>query len=91
MQLEQFLEFSANRYPEKVALVFEEQKLTYSQIDRIVVGGVMPLAGPVGLPEGIGRTFGVDFFLQRREMGMINIGGPARVVIDGETFSVGPT
>ena len=66
-----------------------ELTMTYSHIDRIVVGGVMPLASPVGLPEGIGRTYGVDFFLQRREMGIINIGGPARVVIDGETFSVG--
>jgi long-chain acyl-CoA synthetase len=35
MQLEQFLEFSASKYPEKVALVFEQQKLTYSQIDRL--------------------------------------------------------
>ena len=62
-----------------------ELTMTYSHIDRIVVGGVMPLASPVGLPEGIGRSFGVDFFLQRREMGIINIGGPARIVIDGET------
>src|SRR5271165_2395001 len=67
-----------------------ELTMTYSQIDRIVVGGVMPLAGPVGLPEGIGRTYGVDFFLQRREIGIINIGGPARVDIDGETVSLGP-
>ena len=68
-----------------------EMTMTYSQIDRIVVGGVMPLPGPVGLPEGIGRAFGVDFFLQRREMGMINVGGPARVIIDGEAVSVGTT
>src|SRR5664279_4245563 len=66
-----------------------EMTMTYSHIDRIVVGGVMPIAGPVGLPEGIGRTYGVDFFLQRREMGIINIGGPARVVIDSETVWVG--
>ena len=74
-----------------IAEVFRpgELTMTYSHIDRIVVGGVMPLGTPVGLPEGIGRTFGVDFFLQRREMGLINIGGPARVVIDGETLSVG--
>ena len=65
-----------------------ELTMTYSQIDRIVVGGIMPLAGAVGLPAGIGRTYGVDFFMQRREMGLINIGGPARVVIDGETVSV---
>lgn len=35
MQLEQFLEFSAGKYPDKVALVFEQQKLTYGQIDRL--------------------------------------------------------
>lgn len=35
MQLEQFLELSATRYPDKVALVFEQQKLTYGQIDRL--------------------------------------------------------
>jgi 4-deoxy-L-threo-5-hexosulose-uronate ketol-isomerase len=66
-----------------------EMTMTYSHIDRIVVGGVMPLASPVGLPEGIGRSYGVDFFLQRREMGIINIGGPARIVIDGETVLLG--
>jgi 4-deoxy-L-threo-5-hexosulose-uronate ketol-isomerase len=66
-----------------------EMTMTYSHVDRIVVGGVMPLANPVGLPEGIARNYGVDFFLQRREMGIINIGGPARVVIDGDTVSLG--
>ena len=34
MQLEQFLESSASKYPEKVALVFEQQRLTYGEIDR---------------------------------------------------------
>jgi 4-deoxy-L-threo-5-hexosulose-uronate ketol-isomerase len=66
-----------------------EMTMTYSHVDRIVVGGVMPLASPVGLPEGIAHSFGVDFFLQRREMGIINIGGAARIVIDGETVSLG--
>ena len=31
----------------------------------------------------------MEFFLQRREMEIINIGGPAQVAIDGETVSVG--
>jgi 4-deoxy-L-threo-5-hexosulose-uronate ketol-isomerase len=66
-----------------------ELTMTYSQIDRIVVGGIMPLAAPVGLPDRIGKTFGVDFFLQRREMGLINIGGPALVVVDGHAVEVG--
>ena len=66
-----------------------ELTMTYSQIDRIVVGGITPLAAPVVLPDGIGRTFGVEFFLQRREMGIINIGGPARIVIDGAPVALG--
>jgi 4-deoxy-L-threo-5-hexosulose-uronate ketol-isomerase len=65
-----------------------EMTMTYSHIDRIVVGGVMPLAAPVGLPEGLGKTYGVDFFLQRRELGLINIGGNALVDIDGRTVEV---
>jgi 4-deoxy-L-threo-5-hexosulose-uronate ketol-isomerase len=69
----------------------DELTMTYSHIDRIVVGGVMPIDSSVELPEGIGRAYGVDFFLQRREMGIINIGGPAQIVIDGETFPVGGT
>jgi 4-deoxy-L-threo-5-hexosulose-uronate ketol-isomerase len=64
--------------------------MTYSQIDRIVVGGIMPLAAPVGLPGGIGKTFGVAFFLERRELGLINIGGQALVGIDGRSVEVGP-
>jgi 4-deoxy-L-threo-5-hexosulose-uronate ketol-isomerase len=65
-----------------------ELTMTYSHIDRIVVGGVMPLAAPVGLPAGIGKTYGVDFFLQRRELGLINIGGAALVGIDGRVVEV---
>jgi len=65
-----------------------EMTMTYSHIDRIVVGGVMPLAAPVGLPEGLGKTYGVDFFLQRRELGLINIGGNALVDIDVRTVEV---
>ncbi|TCZ64788.1 5-dehydro-4-deoxy-D-glucuronate isomerase [Roseicella aquatilis] len=65
-----------------------EFTMTYSHIDRIVVGGIMPLAAPVVLPASLGKTYGVDFFLQRREMGMINIGGPGWVQADGETFEV---
>jgi 4-deoxy-L-threo-5-hexosulose-uronate ketol-isomerase len=62
--------------------------VTYSHVDRMVVGGVMPLAGRLGLPESLGKSFGVDFFLQRREMGVFNVGGPAQVAVDGETFSL---
>lgn len=64
--------------------------LTYSQIDRIIVGGIMPVSEVVRFSPELGRHTGTDFFLQRRELGLINIGGAARVVADGDTFDLGP-
>jgi 4-deoxy-L-threo-5-hexosulose-uronate ketol-isomerase len=69
--------------------VADNVTLTYSQIDRIIVGGIMPVAGGVTFSAELGKHTGTDFFLQRRELGLINIGGAARVVVDGETFEVG--
>ena len=67
----------------------DEATLTYSQIDRIIVGGVMPVTGPVGFAPELGRQTGTDFFLQRRELGLINVGGPARATVDGQVFEIG--
>jgi 4-deoxy-L-threo-5-hexosulose-uronate ketol-isomerase len=69
--------------------VADNVTLTYSQIDRIIVGGIMPVAAGVTFSAALGKHTGTDFFLQRRELGLINIGGAARVVVDGETFEVG--
>ncbi|MBK1683343.1 5-dehydro-4-deoxy-D-glucuronate isomerase [Rhodoferax fermentans] len=66
-----------------------EATLTYSQIDRIIVGGIMPVNQAVRFSPELGRFTGTDFFLQRRELGLINIGGAARVVADDETFEIG--
>jgi 4-deoxy-L-threo-5-hexosulose-uronate ketol-isomerase len=63
--------------------------LTYSQIDRIIVGGILPVSAPVRFAPELGRHTGTDFFLQRRELGLINIGGAARVTVDGEVFEIG--
>lgn len=62
--------------------------LTYSQIDRIIVGGIMPVDAGVSFSPELGKHTGTDFFLARRELGLINIGGDARVVVDGATFEV---
>ena len=69
--------------------VADNVTLTYSQIDRIIVGGIMPVSNGVTFSAELGKHTGTDYFLQRRELGLINIGGAARVVVDGETFEVG--
>lgn len=59
----------------------DEIALTYSHIDRLVVGGAMPLAKALELtaPKPIGTTS----FMARRELGVVNIGGAGRVQADG--------
>jgi 4-deoxy-L-threo-5-hexosulose-uronate ketol-isomerase len=68
----------------------EAATLTYSQIDRIIVGGIHPVHQTVRFAPELGRHTGTDFFLQRRELGLINIGGAARVTVDGQVFEIGP-
>ena len=63
--------------------------LTYSQIDRIIIGGIHPVSKPVTFSPELGKHTGTDFFLQRRELGLINIGGPARVTVDTKVHEVG--
>jgi 4-deoxy-L-threo-5-hexosulose-uronate ketol-isomerase len=66
-----------------------ELALTYSQIDRIVVGGAMPRAEEIGFPSELAHAFAVDAFLERRELGVINVGGSGAVLVDGESYSLG--
>jgi 4-deoxy-L-threo-5-hexosulose-uronate ketol-isomerase len=58
----------------------------FTDLDRLVVGGVMPTAKPVELPNH--KETGRAFFLDRRELGAINVGGAGIVVADGKTFSL---
>ena len=62
--------------------------LTYSQIDRIIVGGICPIRGELAFAPELGRHTGTDFFLERRELGLINIGGDGVVTVDGARFEV---
>ncbi|WP_312056795.1 5-dehydro-4-deoxy-D-glucuronate isomerase [Pantoea brenneri] len=63
--------------------------LTYSHIDRIIIGGVMPVNNPVTIGDEMGKQLGVSYFLERRELGMINIGGPGLVEVDGKSWEIG--
>ena len=68
--------------------VFIDDKieLTYSHVDRIIFGGIKPVKESLKLEAG--KSMGVDYFLERREMGVINIGGEGIVLIDGEEFTL---
>jgi len=64
---------------------------TYSHIDRIVTMGAMPVTREIRLDQNIDcwKDFGVHYFLERRELGLINIGGDGIVLADGKTYQVG--
>ena len=62
--------------------------LTYSQIDRIVVGGAMPLREDIGFAPELAKRFAVGSFLERRELGAVNVGGPGFVVVDGRRHAL---
>ena len=61
-----------------------EIKLVYSHIDRIIVGGIFPITEKIKLKGG--KELGSNFFLERRELGVINIGGPGIIILDNEEF-----
>ncbi len=61
--------------------------MTYTHIDRMIAGGICPTDKPLSLEAG--TELRADYFLQRRELGAINIGGPGRVSIDGKSHDVG--
>lgn len=67
----------------------DDYTLTYSHIDRIIIGGVMPVTQPVTIGSEVGKQLGVSYFLERRELGVINIGGPGLIEVDGTTWEIG--
>lgn len=69
--------------------LFEQDniRLVYSHYDRFITGGVMPVSKPVTL--GSPDQLKAAYFLERRELGIINTGGAGTVKVDGETFEIG--
>jgi 4-deoxy-L-threo-5-hexosulose-uronate ketol-isomerase len=67
--------------------IFEPGQITgtFTDLDRLVVGGAMPIT-PLSLPNH--KETGTSFFLERRELGAINVGGPGQIVADGKTFAL---
>ncbi|UCF84319.1 MAG: 5-dehydro-4-deoxy-D-glucuronate isomerase [Desulfobacteraceae bacterium] len=63
-------------------------RLTYTYYDRMIVGGVCPNKP---LPLEAGKEIGIDYFLARREMGIINVGARGAVMVDGEKYALDKT
>ncbi len=61
-------------------------RLVYSHFDRIIAGGIKPVHGAVALEAG--KELGTKSFLERRELGVINVGGPGTVTVGNETFAL---
>jgi 4-deoxy-L-threo-5-hexosulose-uronate ketol-isomerase len=63
-----------------------EIRLTYTHVDRFVVGGAVPLAD--GLSLTAPKPIGTKSFMDRRELGVINIGGAGSVTVGGESHAL---
>lgn len=72
-----------------IGTVFELDaiRFTYSHVDRIIAGGVMPVKNEIAITTA--KDLGVDYFLERREMGVINVGGAGEVELDGTVYRLG--
>lgn len=60
--------------------------LTYSDIDRGVVGSAVPVKQKLGLP--VHKELACDYFTQRREIGVLNIGGKGRITVSGVAYDL---
>lgn len=60
----------------------------YSHVDRMVVLGIYPVSKTVSIDQGIDvwANFGTRYFLERREAGVFNLGGPGVISVDGREY-----
>lgn len=63
----------------------------YSHVDRMVTLGCMPTTETVPIDKGIDiwHNFGTQYFLERREIGIFNIGGAGTITVDGTVYELG--
>jgi len=69
----------------------DEVVSVYSHIDRMVTLGCMPVTGKVPIEKGmdVWKNFGTSYFLERREIGIFNIGGSGVIEADGVKYKLG--
>ena len=63
----------------------------YSHVDRMVVLGILPVKESIPIDKGIDvwGNFGTNYFLERREAGVFNLGGPGVIIADEDSFALG--
>lgn len=63
----------------------------YSHVDRMVTLGCMPTTETVSIDKDLDvwANFGTSFFLERREIGIFNIGGKGSIIADGVVYEMG--
>jgi 4-deoxy-L-threo-5-hexosulose-uronate ketol-isomerase len=87
---EDFKTYDTSRIRENFLLadLMQADKLnfTYTHYDRMMVGGVMPVAQSIKL--GNYPILRADYFLERRELGIINVGGSAKITADGQEYQL---
>lgn len=68
--------------------LFEAGKLNllYCEVERSIVGAAVPTSGSLVLEAG--EELAADYFCQRREVGVLNIGGNGAVTVDGTEFTM---
>lgn len=66
-----------------------EIKLVYSHVDRFIIGGVLPITGSLQL-QADKKEMAADYFLERREIGIINVGGRGTITVDGTVYNMDP-
>lgn len=69
----------------------DEVVAVYSHVDRMVTFGCMPVNETVSLDKGIDvwHNFGTHYILERREIGIFNIGGSGKITVDGTVYELG--
>ncbi|HKK65050.1 MAG TPA: 5-dehydro-4-deoxy-D-glucuronate isomerase, partial [Clostridia bacterium] len=60
--------------------------VTYSHIDRVMLGGIVPTDKALSLPSG--DLIASEFFLEKRELGVFNIGGPGLIEVSGKKYDI---
>ncbi|TYA12886.1 5-dehydro-4-deoxy-D-glucuronate isomerase [Paenibacillus faecis] len=62
-------------------------ELVLTHEDRMIIGGAAPVREEVKLEVDL-KELGVAYFLERRELGAINVGGPGSIVVDGAAYEL---